>query len=221
MSSRNPEHIVYSHVAELAKALGHEHRLKLLDLMSQGEWPLEELARRSGLSVANASQHLHTLRRAGLVRTQRSGKNVLFSLADGPVFDAVLAIRTLAERNIAEVRLAVADYFERQDDMEPISFGEVRERLANSDIVLLDVRDEAEYQQGHLPGAIHVALDRLEASLSLLPTDREIIAYCRGRYCILSCEAVRLLRKNGFRSRRLEDGYAEWRAAADRAESSP
>lgn len=213
MSSRNPENLVYSHIADLAKALGNEHRLKLLDLMSQGQWPVEELARRSKLSVANASQHLHTLRRAGLATAQRSGKNVLFGLAEGPVYEAVVAIRRLAERNVAEVRLAIADYFDEPDGMEPVSIGELRERMANGDCVLLDVRDEAEYRQGHLPGAIHIALNQLEAQLPALPTDREIIAYCRGRYCILSTEAVRLLQKNGFRSRRLEDGYAEWNSA--------
>jgi rhodanese-related sulfurtransferase/DNA-binding transcriptional ArsR family regulator len=220
MSSENPERLVYTHVAELARAFGHEHRLKLLDLMSQGEWSLDELARRSDISVANASQHLHTLRRAGIVTARRLGKNVLFSLADGPVFDAVLAIRALAERNVAEVRLAVADYFERLEGMEPVSLEELRARLREGDFVLLDVRDEAEYQQGHLPGAIHIASDRLEASLSLLPADREIIAYCRGRYCILSSEAVALLRRHGFRSRRLQDGYAEWKAANRAASSS-
>ncbi len=221
MSSENPERLVYTHVAELARAFGHEHRLKLLDLMSQGEWPLDELARRSDISVANASQHLQTLRRAGIVTARRSGKNVLFSLADGPVFDAVMAIRTLAERNVAEVRLAVADYFERLEGMEPVSLDELRARLREGDFVLLDVRDEAEYRQGHLPGAIHIASDRLEASLSQLPADREIIAYCRGRYCILSSEAVALLRRRGFRSRRLKDGYAEWKAANRTASSSP
>jgi ArsR family transcriptional regulator len=144
---------------------------------------------------------------------------VLFSLADGPVFDAVVAMRALAERNIAEVRLAVADYFGGLDDMEPVSLDEIRARMRDGNVVLLDVRDEAEYRQGHLPGAIHIASDELEASLSRLPRDREVIAYCRGRYCILSSDAVALLRRNGFRSRRLEDGYAEWKAA-NRSEAS-
>jgi rhodanese-related sulfurtransferase/DNA-binding transcriptional ArsR family regulator len=219
MSSGNPERLIYAHVAELARAFGHEHRLKLLDLMSQGEWPLDELARRSDISVANASQHLQTLRRAGVVTARRSGKNVLFSLADGPVFEAVIAIRELAEHNVAEVRHAVADYFARQEGMEPVSLDELQARMREGDFVLLDVRDEAEYRQGHLPGAIHIASDQLEARLSQLPSDREIIAYCRGRYCILSSEAVALLRRSGFRSRRLEDGYAEWKAA-NRAEQA-
>lgn len=217
MSSENVERLVHSHVAELARAFGHEHRLKLLDLMSQGEWSLDELARRAEISGANASQHLQTLRRAGVVTARRSGKNVLFSLADGPVFDAVMAIRAIAERNVAEVRLAVADYFERFEGMESVSLDELQARMREGDFVLLDVRDEAEYRQGHLPGAIHIASDKLETSLSLLPRDREIIAYCRGRYCILSSEAAALLRKSGFRSRRLEDGYAEWKTA-NRAE---
>jgi rhodanese-related sulfurtransferase/DNA-binding transcriptional ArsR family regulator len=217
MSSENVERLVHSHIAELARAFGHEHRLKLLDLMSQGEWSLDELARRAEISGANASQHLQTLRRAGVVTARRSGKNVLFSLADGPVFDAVMAIRAIAERNVAEVRLAVADYFERFEGMESVSLDELQARMREGDFVLLDVRDEAEYRQGHLPGAIHIASDKLETSLSLLPRDREIIAYCRGRYCILSSEAAALLRKSGFRSRRLEDGYAEWKTA-NRAE---
>jgi rhodanese-related sulfurtransferase len=221
MSSGNPERLVYSHVAELAKAFSHEHRLKLLDLMSQGEWPLDELAKRSNLSVANASQHLQILRRAGVASARRSGKNVLFSLADGPVFDVIMAIRTLAERNIAEVQLAVTAFFERSEDMEPVSLDELQMRTRDGDFLLLDVRDEAEYCQGHLPGAIHIASDRLEASLALLPRDREIIAYCRGRYCILSSEAAALLRRRGFRSRRLQDGYAEWRAATQPEQTYP
>lgn len=220
MSSENPKRLLNSHFAALARALGHEHRLELLEHISQGEWSVEELATRTSLSIANASQHLHLLRRSGLICSRRSGKNVLFRLADGPVFEAVMAIRAVAEHNLAEVRSVIADYFERPDDMDPISFAELRERMPDSDFLLIDVRDEAEYRQGHLPGAVHVPLDSLEASLAQLPLDREIIAYCRGRYCILSLKAVQTLRANGFQSRRLEEGVAEWKATGGMADTS-
>jgi rhodanese-related sulfurtransferase/DNA-binding transcriptional ArsR family regulator len=212
MSSENPKHLLYSHFAALARALGNEHRLELLDHLSQGEWSVEELARRATLSVANASQHLHLLRRSGLVSSRKSGKNVLFRLADGPVFEAVMALRAVGEHNLAEVRSVIADYFERPDEMDAVSLDELRERMPDSNFLLLDVRDEAEYRQGHLPGAVHVPLEKLEANLAHLPPDREIIAYCRGPYCILSLKAVQMLRAHGFHSRRLEEGVAEWKA---------
>lgn len=212
MSSENPRRLLYSHFAALARALGHEHRLELIDEIGQGEWSVEELASRTGLSIANASQHLQQLRRAGLVTSRRSGKNVIFRLAEGPVFEAVMAIRAVAEHNLAEVRSIVSDHFNRLDDTEPVTFDELQSRIAEGNILLLDVRDEAEFQRGHLPGALHVPLEQLESTLARLPRDREIIAYCRGRYCVLSFHAVRLLRDNGFPSRRLAEGYAEWKA---------
>ena len=213
MSSHNPKRIIYSHIAALTRALAHEHRLELLEHLGQGEWSVEYLAEKSGLSFANASQHLHLLRRNGLIQSRKSGKNVFYRLADGPVLAAISAIRTLAENNVAEVRAAVDTYFNEIDSFEAATFNELKARLADTNLLLLDVRDEAEFRQGHLPSALHIPLSELESRLGQLPKDREIIAYCRGPYCILSFKAVQLLRRHGFASRRMTDGFPEWAAS--------
>lgn len=211
--SDTPKRQVYAGFASVARALGHEHRLELLEHLGQGERAVETLAARANLAVANASQHLQQLRRAGLVASRREGKNVLYRLADGPVIDAISALRKVAEHNLAEIRQVAHAYFEKLDSMEPVSRAELMQRLGDGTAILLDVRPEDEFRLGHLPGAMNVSLAKLESRLSELPAGTEIIAYCRGPYCILSFEAVKLLRDHGYQVRRLEDGYPEWRAA--------
>lgn len=208
-----PKRQVYASFASVARALGHEHRLELLEHLGQGERAVDALARRVGLSIANASQHLQQLRRAGLASSRREGKNVLYRLADGPVIEAISALRKVAEQNIAEIRQITHAYFDKLDSMEPVSRAELMQRLGEGTAILLDVRPEDEYRLGHLPGAVNVASGELESRLSELPADREIIAYCRGPYCVLSFEAVQTLRDRGYRARRLEDGFPEWKAA--------
>ncbi len=200
-------------LAELARVLGHAHRLDLLEHISQGERAVERLAELTGLSVANTSAHLQQLRRGGFVNTRRDGKRVLYRLGDGPVLPLLSALRYFAERNKAEVRKVVSDYFDNLDSLEPVSRQELISAMRDGDVTLLDVRPDEEFALGHLPGAVNIPLDELEKRLSELPKDAEIVAYCRGAYCVLSFEAVAALRSKGYRIRRLQDGFPEWKAA--------
>jgi rhodanese-related sulfurtransferase/DNA-binding transcriptional ArsR family regulator len=210
---KSPKSQVFEQFAELARVLGHANRLELLEHVAQGEWPVERLAQLTGLSVANASQHLQVLRRAGFVRARRDGKQVLYRLGDGPVIELLTALRRYAEYSRAELNAIVADYFKRLDSLEPVSRKELVKRLKDKSVLLLDVRPEDEYAQGHLPGALNIPFAALGKQLSKLPKRAQIVAYCRGPYCVLSFEAVAALRAKGYDARRLEDGFPEWKAA--------
>lgn len=214
MSSTGPRQAIYEKLAEVAQALGHSHRLELLEHLAQGMRSVEELSARAHLTFANTSRHLQILRRARLVETERRGKHVLYQLAgDAEVVTLIKALGRVGERNVAEIGRIVTDYFEARDALEPISRDELVARLRKGRVTILDVRPEDEYTLGHLPGALNVPFAELERRLKELPTNREVIAYCRGPYCVLSFEAVAKLRKRGYRIRRLEDGYPEWKAA--------
>jgi ArsR family transcriptional regulator len=216
MSSRTAAGTVRAALAEVAKALGHEHRVELIEQLAQGPRSVEALAERVGLSLANASQHLQQLRRAGLVSTQRDGKRVVYRLADEVERDIVSllgALRHVAEHAVTSMERIIATYFRARDELEPVAAKELLARLRGGDVVLLDVRPEDEYGLGHLPGALNIPLRQLEQRLSELPRKREVIAYCRGPYCVLSFEAVAELRARGFRVRRFEAGFPEWKAA--------
>lgn len=212
-TSEHPKRLLFGHFAALARALGHGHRLELLELLAQAEQPVEGLAGRTGLSVANASQHLQQLRRAGLVTGRRAGKRVLYRLRDGPVVEAIVALRTLAARNMAEAQGVIKGYFSQLDAMEPVGPEELMARMEEGSVTVLDVRPEDEFRAGHLPRALNVTVGALRSRLAELPRDREIVAYCRGPYCVLSFEAVRALRAEGFAVRRYRDGFPEWKAA--------
>jgi rhodanese-related sulfurtransferase/DNA-binding transcriptional ArsR family regulator len=216
----NPKQRLFERFAELARILGHAHRLELLEHLAQGERAVEVLAERTGLSIANASQHLQHLRRGGFVVSRRDGKRVLYRLADGPTLNAIAALRQLAEHNLAEVREIVSAYFDRLDSLEPVSRDELARRLRDGSVTLLDVRPRDEFELGHLPGALNIPLSELDRCLSELRADQEIVAYCRGPYCVLSFEAVAVLRARGYRVRRLEDGFPEWKAAGLTVEAS-
>jgi ArsR family transcriptional regulator len=185
----------------------------LIEHLGQGARSVEALAGLCGLSLANASQHLQLLRRAGLVTAARQGKHVLYRLADDAIVGFLAALRRIAERNLGEVDRVVAGYFRARDAMEPVSRGELVRRLKDGTVTVLDVRPENEFALGHVPGAINIPLKQLERRLAELPRRREIVAYCRGPYCVLSFEAVAELRAKGFKVRRLADGLPEWRAA--------
>lgn len=213
MSSQGPKQALFAQFAAIAKTLGHAHRLELLEQLAQGERSVEVLADRTGLSVANASQHLQHMRRVGLVATRRQGKFVYYALADDGILDVLTALRRIAERNVAEVERIVRSYFNKRDELEPISRKQLLKRIRARAVTVLDVRPPDEFALGHLPGAVNIPLRALKARLAELNTAQEIVAYCRGEYCVLSFEAIALLRARGFKVRRLEDGLPEWRAA--------
>jgi len=211
--STGPKQLLYAEFASVARALGSQHRLEMLEHLAQGERGVEALADRVGLSVANASQHLQQLRRAGLVASRRDGKFVLYRLTDEAVLELMAALSGIAERNLAEVDRIRRSYFDDRDSMEPVSRAELMRRTQDDLVTVLDVRPLDEFEVGHLPGALNIPLGELEARLAELDPDREIVAYCRGPWCVLSFEAVAALRARGFNVRRLEDGLPEWRAA--------
>jgi rhodanese-related sulfurtransferase/DNA-binding transcriptional ArsR family regulator len=211
--SIGPKQAIFEAFAAIARALGHPHRLEILEHLAQGERGVEALSERSGMSVANASQHLQQLKRTGLVSSRRDGKFVLYQLADDNVLGLLGSLRQLAERNLAEVDRIVRGYFAQRDSMEPVSRAELLERMRKGLVTVLDVRPADEFASGHLPGAVNMPLSELEARLAELAPGLEIVAYCRGAYCVLSFEAVAALRTRGFQVRRLEDGFPEWRAA--------
>jgi ArsR family transcriptional regulator len=204
---------MYTAFASVAKALGHEHRLELLELVAQGERTVERLAECAGLSVANVSQHLQHLRRAGLVAARRQAKFVFYSLADDGVLTLLASLRSAAERNVSEVDRILRTYFHERDGMEAVSRAELLRRIRDNTVIVLDVRPEDEFALGHISGARNVPLTQLKRHLSKLDRKTEIVAYCRGPYCVMSFEAVATLRKLGFKARRLEEGLPEWKAA--------
>ena len=211
--SNGPKQAVFAEFAAVARALGHAHRLEILEHLAQGERGVEALSGRVGLSIANTSQHLQQLKRAGLVASRRDGKFVLYRLADEAVLVLLSSLRHVAERNVAEVDRIVRGYFADRDSMEPVSREELLERSRAGLVTVLDVRPADEFAQGHLPGAVNIPLSDLEARLADLDPGKEIVAYCRGAYCVFSFEAVAALRARAFTARRLEDGYPEWKAA--------
>lgn len=214
MSSTGPKQAIYASLAEVAQALGHPHRLELLEHLAQGVRSVEDLSALAHLSFANTSRHLQILRRARLVETERRGKHVLYSLAgDAEVVALIKALGRVGEQNVAEIGRLMADYFRARDAMEPVSRDDLVSRLHDGMVTVLDVRPEDEFAVGHLPGALNIPLAELERRIEELPADREVIAYCRGPYCVLSFEAVAALRERGYLVRRLEDGYPEWKAA--------
>jgi rhodanese-related sulfurtransferase/biotin operon repressor len=212
-STFNPKRALYAQFAVVAKAIAHEHRLELLELVAQGERSVEALAERSGLSIANVSQHLQNLRRAGLVASRRQAKFVLYRLADEAILTMLAALQKVAERNVGEVERILRSYFHARDELEPVSRAELTQRMKKGLVTVIDVRPEDEFALGHVPGARNVPLGDLKRYLSKLDRRTEIVAYCRGPYCVMSFEAVSQLRKLGFKARRLEDGLPEWKAA--------
>jgi len=213
MSTLGPKQAVFAQFAAIAKALGHGHRLELLELLAQGERSVEVLAQCTGLSAANASQHLQNLRRAGLLKSRRQGKFVYYALTDDGILDVLGALRRIAQRNVAEVERVVRSYFNKLDDLEPVTRKQLLTMIRKDAVIVLDVRPPDEFALGHVPGAVNIPLRALKERLSEINPDREIVAYCRGEYCVLSFEAVALLRARGFNARRLEEGLPEWRAA--------
>ena len=199
--------------ASVAQALGSGRRAEIVDVLAQGERSVEELANEISQSVANTSQHLQVLARAGLVRSRRQGTRIFYRLASERVSELWAAVRDVAVRHVAEVGVLAEDYLGERDEVEQLSADELEQRLARDQVVLLDVRPEPEYRAGHIAGARSAPLDELPALLPSLPRRREVVAYCRGPYCVYADDAVRLLRERGLKGRRLDVGFPEWRRA--------
>jgi rhodanese-related sulfurtransferase len=210
---------LFEQFARVGKALASPRRLEIVDLLAQGERTVEEIARETSMSVASASQHLQALKAARMVEARREGLYARYRLADEDVFRTWQAVRRLAESRLSEVDGVVEAYLADRDALEAVDATELMERLTVGSVVVLDVRPEEEYRAGHIPGALSVPVDALEAALQRLPTDREIVAYCRGPYCVFSDEAVALLRSRGYRARRLRQGLPDWRASGMPVES--
>ncbi|MCG6964997.1 MAG: metalloregulator ArsR/SmtB family transcription factor [Chromatiaceae bacterium] len=209
----DPKQALFEQLALIARALGSAARLELLDFLAQGERSVEGLAQAANLSVANTSKHLQQLKSTGLVEASRDGKHIRYRLSDDRVLDAIRDLRTLAEAHLDQVGDLVSSYLRSRDALEPVPATELLERARQGLVTVIDVRPPEEYAQGHIAGALNVPLDRLKRQLKDLPRDREIVAYCRGPWCVLSYEAVARLRKAGIDARRLDDGLPEWRRA--------
>ena len=210
MSSDDFKQQLFTQFARIGKALSHGNRLELLDYLAQGERSVEALASVSKLSIANTSQHLQQLRQAGLVATRKEGQKVFYRLAGEEVISLIDALRFVGEKRLAEVDRLVTTYLTVKDELEPVPADELLDRARSGLVTVLDVRPQEEYAAGHLPGAVNVPLAELDKDLDHLNDGREIVAYCRGPYCILAYEAVRKLRTHGLPARRLEFGFPEW-----------
>jgi rhodanese-related sulfurtransferase/DNA-binding MarR family transcriptional regulator len=204
---------LFDQFARIGKAVANPHRLELLDLLAQGERRVEDLAAETALSVANASQHLQALRQAGLVETRRAGTSIFYRLADERVFRLWQAIREVGEARLAEIDRLTQTFLTDRAQLEAVDATTLLRRLGEGEVVVLDVRPEQEYRAGHIPEARSIPIDELAGRLGEVPRDREIVAYCRGPYCVFSDEAVALLRAHGYDARRLDVGLPDWRSA--------
>jgi rhodanese-related sulfurtransferase len=213
MGSRAFKDSLYAEFAVLGKALANPHRLELLDLLAQGERSVEELANEAALSLANASAHLQVLRQARLVEAEKRGLNVVYRLAAPEVFELWRTLRDVGSTRLAEIDRLVDNYFIDRGEFEAVDKEELMRLLEDEAVTVIDVRPKVEYEQGHIPAARSVPVENLERWLAELPREMEVVAYCRGPYCVYSDEAVRLLHQHGFKARRLREGFPEWRDA--------
>ena len=215
MSKKSPNRrfkdAIFEQFARIGKAISSPRRLELLDLLCQGERTVEVLADEAGLSIANTSQHLQMLSAGRLVEREKEGTFVTYRLADEAVCEFYQTLQLLGERRLAEIDQIVRDFFAGRESMKPVEKEALLSRVRDGEVTVLDVRPREEYRAGHINGALSVPLAELEDRLAELPKDQEIVAYCRGPYCVLAVEAVELLRGKGFRAMRLEDGVQDWR----------
>jgi rhodanese-related sulfurtransferase/DNA-binding HxlR family transcriptional regulator len=204
---------LFDALASVAQALGSGRRAEIVDLLAQGERSVDEIASEIDQSVANTSQHLQVLARAGLVRSRREGTRVIYRLASERVSELWAAVRDVAVHQVAEVGVLADEYLGARDEVEQLSAEELQQRLARDQVVLLDVRPEPEYRAGHIAGARSAPLDELRSLLPTLPRRKELVAYCRGPFCVYADDAVRLLQDRGLKARRLDVGFPEWQRA--------
>jgi rhodanese-related sulfurtransferase/DNA-binding transcriptional ArsR family regulator len=211
---------LYGQLARVGKALASPQRLELLELLAQGERTVVSLASETSMSIASTSQHLQALREGGLVESRKQGMFVHYRLADPSVFELTRALRLVAEKRLAELERVVRDHFGDRTEPEPVVMDQLLERARSGNVVIIDTRPASEYAAGHIAGAISVPIDDLQERLKQLPKSKEYVAYCRGPYCAYADRAVELLRANGRRARRLDQGFPEWKAAGLPSETS-
>lgn len=212
-SNPTPKELIYDQFSRIGKALASPARLEMLDLLSQGEKTVEQLAGDARLGIKNASAHLRTLREARMVEARKESPYVYYRLADDAVLAVVRELQALARQRLAEVGQITRLYFEAPSDMEPINGDELLRRMEAGEVTVLDVRPPGEYQAGHIPGAVSMPLEELERRLSDIPANRPVIAYCRGPYCVFALQAVEMLRQHGIPAWRMEGGVPDWRLA--------
>ena len=220
MANGSAKVALFDGLASVAQALGSGRRAEIVDILDQGERSVEELAGEISQSVANTSQHLRVLARAGLVRKRREGNRVFYRLADDRVGELWAAVRDVAVRHVAEVSGLADEYLGERDGVEQVSAAELEQRLARGEVVVLDVRPEREYRAGHIGGAVSIPVDDLQSRLGEISSGADVVAYCRGPYCVYADDAVRLLRARGLKARRLDVGFPEWRRAGLPVETS-
>lgn len=211
MQHREIKDSLYANFARIGKALSSPKRLEIVDLLAQGELSVEDLARKAELSIGNTSAHLKTLFAACLVNRRRAGQRIFYALASPDVSELLRRFQNVAQEQIAEVNQIVQRYYETPDELDPITTSELVDRMQDGDVVVLDVRPLDEFQSAHIAGAVPLPIDELEQRLKELPSNKEIVAYCRGKYCLFAVEAVQTLRAHGFHARRLDGGLPKWR----------
>jgi rhodanese-related sulfurtransferase len=213
MGDRVAKDALYDGLATVAKALGSGRRAEIVDVLAQGERSVDDLAGEIGQTVANTSQHLQYLLRAGLVRTRRDGTRIRYSLASPRVGELWAAVRDVASSQLAELDELATAYLGDRSTLATVTHKELAKRLREGDVIVLDVRPEPEFHAGHISGAISVPVKEITRRLRAIPKDRQVVAYCRGPYCVYADDAVRTLKRRGHQAARLEDGYPEWARA--------
>jgi rhodanese-related sulfurtransferase len=221
MADRAAKAALFDGLVSAAKALASGRRAEIVDVLAQAERPVEEIATEIGQTVANTSQHLQQLLRAGLVRTRRDGNRIFYALADDRVGQLWAMLRSVAAEHVAEIERLATAYLGDRGQLQTVTRAELKRRLRRRDVVVLDVRPAPEYRAGHITGAVSAPIDELPLKLHDLPSDADVIAYCRGPYCVYADQAVRTLTRNGRRAARLEDGYPEWAGAGLPVTSPP
>jgi rhodanese-related sulfurtransferase len=211
MDKREFKDRIYSVLSVLVKAMANPHRLEIIDLLGQAERSVEEIAHETGMSVANASQHLQTLKQANLVQVKRNGNFIIYRLASENVYKFWNDLRTIGVETLGEVDKLVKNFRSERNSLEPVTMEQLLTKMRSRNVVLLDVRPEQEFDAGHIPNAINIPIDRLAARIKELNKTKQYIAYCRGPFCVFADDAVRLLTKKGFKAKRLEAGYLDWK----------
>lgn len=211
MEKRDFKNKVYQQLANMIKAMSNPHRLEILELLAQGEFPVAKIAEETDITGANASQHLQVLKQAQLVSTRREGNHIYYSLAGKSVYKAWKALRELGIERVAEIERVLRQFRESRNSLEILSSSELTEKMKQGDVTIIDVRPEQEFREGHIAGALNIPIDELSDKIDELSKDQEIVAYCRGPFCVFADDAVELLQKKGLNAKRLAEGYPEWR----------